>query len=142
MIFKPEISVLMSVYNAEQYLEKAIESILNQSFKNFEFLIINDASDDNSLNIINRFQDHRLHVYSNPVNLGLANSLNKGINLSQGKYIARMDADDIAVLSRLAIQYTFLEKNPHIDICGASVRLINESGEYLPDSWTYPETHE
>lgn len=125
---KPSISVVMSVYNAEKYLKKAIESILNQTFSDFEFIVINDASTDSSLEIMNSFQDTRIKLINKPNNKGFkgfVENLNMGLDLSKGKYIARMDADDIARLDRFQIQYDFLEKNPEIFIVGSDLNLID-----------------
>ncbi len=120
----PDISVIMAVYNGEHFLRKAIESILEQTFKNFEFIIINDASTDNSEKIIRSYKDKRIRLINNKHNQKLPASLNKGIRQAQGKYIARMDADDIALKNRLAEQYNFMEKNPEIDVCGSSIQCF------------------
>lgn len=121
----PEVTVLMSVYNGEQYLYEAIQSVLNQTFKNFEFLIIDDASNDSSAEIINCFNDNRIRYLRNPENLGLTLSLNKGILLSNGKYIARMDADDICLPTRLEKQLMFMNEHPECGVLGTWF-------EYLP----------
>jgi glycosyltransferase involved in cell wall biosynthesis len=120
------LTVLMPVYNGERFLKSAIESILSQSFGNFEFLIINDGSTDNSNKIIGSFHDKRIIHISNEKNLGLISTLNKGINLSRGKYIARMDGDDISMPDRLLKQVSFLEANPEISMVAAHVQLIDE----------------
>ena len=108
----PLVSILMPVYNSEKYLREAIKSILNQTFTNFELIIINDGSTDNSLKIIKSFKDNRIKIIKNKGNLGLIKTLNKGIDLAQGKYIARMDADDIAMPKRLEKQIAFFNENP------------------------------
>ena len=112
----PVISVVMPFYNAGQYLKESIESILNQSFTNFELLAIDDGSEDDSLSIVTGYKDNRIKIIRNPHNY--IKSLNTGITLAQGKYIARMDADDIMLPHRFKTQYAFMEANPHIDICG------------------------
>jgi len=114
----PKVTVLMPVYNAEKYVGEAIESILNQTFKDFEFLIINDGSTDKSLDVINSYSDPRIRVVNNETNLGLSPTLNKGIDLSNGEYIARMDADDISLPTRLLKQSVHMDKHPEIGICG------------------------
>jgi len=114
----PEVSVIMSVYNGEKYLGEAIESILTQGYKNFEFIIINDASTDKSPEIVNSYEDSRIKLIHNEKNLGLTASLIKGISLSQGRYIARMDCDDISLPERLKKQIEFMNENPHIGVCG------------------------
>jgi len=122
------VSVVMSVYNAENYLEEAILSILNQTYKNFEFIIINDGSTDISLEIIEKYakKDNRIKVISRE-NKGLIYSLNEGIKLSKGKYIARMDADDISLPDRFEKQVKFMENNLDVGVCGSSVISFNDS---------------
>ncbi|MDL5039750.1 glycosyltransferase family 2 protein [Heyndrickxia coagulans] len=121
---KPLVTVLMPVYNGEKYLREAIESILNQTYKNFEFLIIDDGSTDNSKQIIKSYKDSRINLVSNGRNLKLINSLNKGIDLSSGKYIARMDCDDISMPRRLEKQVNFMEKNKDVIMCGTGVKIL------------------
>ncbi|WP_256621503.1 glycosyltransferase family 2 protein [Methanolobus chelungpuianus] len=127
---EPEISVVMSVYNGEKHLDECIGSILGQSFRDFELIIVNDCSMDGSLKIIERYEksDHRIKVINNPENLGLTKSLNIGIKISRGKYIARIDADDICSPDRFEIQYQFLEKQKHIFLAGSGTDKIDESG--------------
>jgi len=124
----PVISVLMPVFNAEKDLRQAIDSILNQSFTDFEFLIINDGSTDDSVNIIRSFTDPRIRLIQNPQNLGLVPTLNRGLAEACGKYIARMDADDISEPERFASQIVLLEKTP-ADICGGLFRIIDSEGK-------------
>ena len=109
----------MPVYNGEKYLQEAIESILNQTFKDFEFIIINDGSTDKTLEIIKSFTDPRIKLITQE-NRGIIYSLNKGITESRGKYIARMDADDISLPERLEKEYRFLEQNPNYGIVGTT----------------------
>lgn len=129
----PLISVVMPVYNAEEYLEEAIESILNQTYENFEFIIINDGSTDTSSCIIDKYveKDSRvIHVKND--NQGISISLNNGIALAKGKYIARMDADDISLCNRFEEQIEFMEANIEIGVCGTWVDFIGDirPGEY------------
>lgn len=119
MQIPPEISVLMCVYNGSLYVKEAIESILNQTFTNFEFVIVNDGSTDESEAIILSYSDPRIKYIRNPGNLGLIASLNKGIEASFGKYIARMDADDISLPERLQEQYAYMESHPLLGVCGS-----------------------
>jgi glycosyltransferase involved in cell wall biosynthesis len=121
----------MSVYNGGKYLGESIQSILGQTFSNFEFIIINDCSTDNSLTIINDYikKDKRIVLINNSRNLGLTKSLNLGIKEARGKYIARIDSDDIALPNRLKTQYDFLEKNKDIFLVGSSSYTIDESGK-------------
>lgn len=115
---KPEISVIMSVYNGEEYVAETIESVLCQTFEDWELIIINDCSTDSTSEILSRYakKDERVKVHTNEVNLRLQASLNKAVSLSQGKYIARIDADDIALPERLEKQYKFMEGNPDISL--------------------------
>ena len=117
----PLLSVLMPVFNSELFVAEAIESILDQTFADFEFLILDDASTDNSLEIINDFEkkDSRIKVFQNEKNLGVVESRNKLINLSKGKYIAWIDSDDIAIENRFEEQIKFLETHPEIGMVGA-----------------------
>jgi len=126
---EPKISVIMSVFNGSKFLSHAIQSILNQTFKEFEFIIVNDGSTDDSLNIIRSFEsaDSRIKVISK-LNEGLAKSLNAAISVSKGKFIARMDADDISYENRLEKQYEYMQKNKSIDLCGCSMDIIDELG--------------
>ena len=112
----PKISLIMSVYNGEDYLSEAIDSVLSQTFRDFELIVINDCSTDSTGEILNRFAelDKRVKVHTNEVNLRLPSSLNKAISYAQGKYIARMDADDICLPERLEKQYNFMENNPSV----------------------------
>ncbi len=118
----------MSVYNADQYLDEAIESILTQTYKDFEFIIINDGSIDTSFDIIKKYakQDARILVISRE-NRGLIASLNEGILQAKGKYIVRMDADDISISTRLEEQLQFMENNSDIGISGTAVIFFNEN---------------
>lgn len=114
----PPITVLFPVYNASAYLKEAMDSILNQTFKEFEFLVINDGSTDESVEIIESYEDGRIRLVHNEENLGLIATLNKGIDLIDSKYIVRADADDICLPERLHQQYNFMEANPDIGISG------------------------
>lgn len=120
------ISVIMSVHNTkEEYLRPAIESILNQTYSNFEFIIIDDNSDSRTKNILKSYQDERIIIHTNSQNLGLTKSLNIGINLSRGKYIARMDSDDISLKTRLEEQLKYMEEHPDVVLLGSFTRPIN-----------------
>lgn len=136
----PEISIIMSVYNAENFLQESISSILSQNFIDFEFIIVNDGSTDKSLQLINQIAktDNRI-VVINQENLGLAMALNNALRISRGKYIARMDADDIALNNRLKIQAEFLQKNSEIDIVGSFVHAFGDNKNRI---WKFPVTKE
>lgn len=125
------ISVLMTVYNGEKYLNESIESILNQSFTDFEFIIVNDGSTDKSREIIESYKDTRIILINNNTNRGLIESLNIGLNTARGRYIARLDHDDIALPERLSTQYDFMEKNREIDVVGSWTECIDEKGNNL-----------
>lgn len=124
-----KVSVLMPVYNAEKYLAEAINSIISQTFRDWELLIINDGSTDSSLSIINGFSDSRVRVINNESNIGLIKTLNKGIGLCNGQYIARMDADDISMPNRLALQVNFLDGNEDYILCGTNADVIDSDGK-------------
>ncbi|MGL4739215.1 MAG: glycosyltransferase family 2 protein [Sarcina sp.] len=121
-----KVSIVMSVFNGEKFLKEAIESILNQTFKNFEFLIINDGSTDQSLDILKSYSDERIKILDNSGNKGLIYSLNRGVKESQGEYIARMDADDISMPNRLEKQVEFLDENIDVNLVGSSIECIFE----------------
>jgi glycosyltransferase involved in cell wall biosynthesis len=123
------ISVIMPVYNSANYLPQAIKSILNQTYTNFEFIIIDDGSTDLSLQIIKKFAkiDERIVVIHNKKNLGICLSLNKGIKLAKGNYIARMDSDDWSYPNRLLKQFVFMKKHPEVSVCGGSIRVCDNN---------------
>lgn len=121
----PLVTVLMPAYNAGLYIGEAIDSILSQTYTNFEFLIINDGSTDNTVAVIESYNDPRIRLVSNDKNRGLIYSLNRGLELARGKYIARMDADDITVDIRFEIQVKFLEAHPDIDILGTALVYLD-----------------
>lgn len=122
---QPLISVVMSVFNGEKYLPYAIESILNQTYRDFEFLIINNGSNDKTRDIILSYGDPRIKLVDNATNLGLSKALNKGCKLARGKYIARLDADDTAHPTRFKKQINFLEKNEDVAVLGTDYTLID-----------------
>ncbi|MDA2918198.1 glycosyltransferase [Desulfobacterota bacterium AH_259_B03_O07] len=130
----PKVTVLMSVYNGELYLREAIHSILLQTFEDFEFLIINDGSTDNSRKVIQSYKDPRIKLIDNEHNLGLTESLNKGFAMAEGEFIARQDADDISEPERLASQVAFLEKNPEVALLGTGCKWIDENGKVIGNS--------
>lgn len=127
----PKISVVMSVYNGEYFLREAIDSILAQSFTDFEFIIIDDCSTDSSVDVINSYQDKRIRLLRNEKNLRLPASLNKGIMASKGEYIARMDADDISLPNRFEKQVEYLDRHTDIVALGGSYQAIDKDGNNL-----------
>ena len=129
-IRNPRISVLMSVYNGEEFLKESIESILNQTFADFEFIFIDDGSTDASEEIVHSFSDPRLVVVQQE-NIGLTKSLNKGLGLARGAYIARQDADDISVSNRFEKQVAYLDAHPEVAVVGGSVVRVDDKGNAL-----------
>ncbi|WP_374166342.1 glycosyltransferase family 2 protein [Arcticibacter sp. MXS-1] len=127
----PRISVVLPVYNAEKYVGEAVDSILAQTYKDFELLVINDASTDRSLEVLEQYKDRRIRLINNEENLKVVKSLNKGIDLAQGEFIARMDADDISHPLRFERQLNYLERNPDIDICGSWVQTFGSEHHIL-----------
>lgn len=125
----PKISVVMSVYNGERYLRQSVESILKQTFDDFEFIIIDDGSTDNASGILEEYQksDSRIRLLRQE-NMGLTRSLNRGINLAKGEYIARMDSDDISTPERLAKEVGFLDENTEFVLVGSWADVIDDGG--------------
>lgn len=132
----PLVTVLMAVYNGEAYLGEAIESILRQTYSFYEFIIIDDASTDSSRRLAKSYQDPRICVVTNPCNLRLAASLNRGISLARGKYIVRMDADDISHPDRLEKQVAFMEENRDVGVSGSWLYCFGDKKQL----WDYPLT--
>lgn len=129
---QPEITVLMSCYNAEQWLAEAIDSVLTQTHQNFEFILVDDGSKDNTLNLLRKYEklDHRIKVIAK-ANTGLPDSLNVGIFQAKGTWIARLDADDICEPSRLEQQLDFVNKNPQVVLLGTGFSQIDVSGQIV-----------
>lgn len=128
----PAISVVMPVYNAERYIAEAVESILNQTFTDFEFIIINDGSTDRSLEILQCYarQDSRIRLISRE-NRGLVKTLNEGLALAKAPLIARMDADDVAFLDRFHLQVQFMDQHPEVVCIGGYWEIIDDAGRVL-----------
>ena len=118
----PAVTVLMPVHNGAPYLKQAIESILAQTFSDFEFLIIDDGSTDDSSAIVSSYTDPRIRLTANPGNLGLTETLNSGMRLARGRYVARMDCDDISHRRRLATQVAFMDAHGEVAVCGTWIR--------------------
>jgi glycosyltransferase involved in cell wall biosynthesis len=126
----PEISVVMSVYNGESYLKEAIDSILMQTFADFEFIIVDDGSTDSSAAIVKSYSDSRIRLVQQE-NMGLSKALNKGISLAKGRYIARLDSDDVSLPERLKLQFDFLEKNSKAVIVGSNAIVMDKDGNTI-----------
>ncbi|MFH1027215.1 MAG: glycosyltransferase family 2 protein [Pseudomonadota bacterium] len=125
----PEITVLMPVHNGGKFLRPAIASILQQTLTEFEFVIIDDASSDETDDVVRQFSDSRIRYFRNEQNLGVAQTLNKGLDLANGDYIVRADADDISLPGRIEQQVQFMDAHPAIGVSGSRVRLF---GDELP----------
>ena len=128
IISSPQVTVLMGVFNGAAYLRNAVDSILAQTFRDFEFIIINDGSTDDSRAILNSYDDRRIRVIENEENIGLTRSLNKGLILARAELIARQDADDISHPTRLEKQVVFMSMNPEAVMVGTQARYINARG--------------
>jgi glycosyltransferase involved in cell wall biosynthesis len=124
----PKVSVLMAAYNTEKYIKDSIESILDQTFKDFELIILDDASKDSTWKIIKDYEskDSRVRVFQNEKNLTISPTRNKLIGLSTADYIAWQDADDISLPERLQKQYEYMLNNPKVGICGGSLQFFND----------------
>ena len=131
----PYITVLMPVYNGIAYLEQAIESVLNQSLKDFEFLIVDDCSTDCSLKLIRKYQDPRIRLIVNEENMGQAASLNRGLAMATGRYVARLDQDDVCLPERFRVETEFLERRPDLAIVCTWEYSIDEKGRRIR-RWT------
>ena len=125
----PLVSVLMPCYNNADYIGEAIESILCQSLQDFELIVLDDCSTDNSAEIISSFADERIVYHCNERNMGLANNLNIGLEIARGKYIVRMDGDDISLPDRLKTQIDFLETHPDIDLCSCGMEMFGKDNK-------------
>ena len=140
---QPLVSVIMPVYNGSRFVAKAVESILTQTYQHFEFIIIDDASTDNTFEILRTFhrKDKRIRLYGNPKHLGVSLTVKAAIKKVRGRYIARMDSDDIAYPMRLEKQVAYLESHPGTVAVGAQCRIINKNGKTLGFK-RFPLTHE
>jgi glycosyltransferase involved in cell wall biosynthesis len=129
----PLVSVVMPVYNAAPFVKQAVESILTQTYKNFEFIIIDDASKDNSHEIVKKLarRDKRIRLLRNKKNIGIGATMNKLLSEVKGDFIARMDADDVAYPTRLEKQVNYLLENPDVGIVGSFMNEINEKNEFV-----------
>ena len=133
----PAISVLMPAYNAATYIAQAIDSILQQTFRDFELIIVNDGSTDRTEDIVLSYQDNRIRYFKNDGNKGLTYTRNRLVGLSECKYIAFLDSDDFAVLNRLEVQYEILISNPELVLVSSSVMSLTESGETEQGNWLF-----
>ena len=134
---RPIVTVLMPVYNGETFLKEAIDSVLNQTFTDFEFLIINDGSTDKSEEIILGYNDSRIRYIKNDENLKLIKTLNKGINLANAEFLVRMDADDISLSNRIERQVYFMQNNADVVVAGSWFQSIGDNSDIIK----YPSLH-
>lgn len=132
----PLISVLIPCFNCEKYVETAVRSIMNQTYPNLEIFITDDNSTDGSWKILQKLaeEDERIHLFRNPANLKIVNTLNEMVSAAHGEYIARMDADDISLPTRIEKQIAFMESHPDVALCGTNVWRINEAGRKINNS--------
>ncbi len=137
------VSVLMAVHNGEKYLHQALDSILSQTYTDFEFIIVDDGSSDSTVPIVGGYaaRDRRMVLVYNEANIGLTRSLNRGLELAQGEYVARMDADDISLPGRLNAQVSFLDDHPEVAVLGTAAYLIDPSG-VQGQLIRFPESHD
>lgn len=126
-----DITVFIALYNSEKYIEETLNSLFCQTFTNFEILIINDASTDKSVEIVEKFKHSKIRLIHNETNKGICYTRQRGINEARGKYIAIIDSDDIAIHDRLEKQFDFLENNPEIVLCGTNAKFIDENNKEI-----------
>lgn len=134
---EPRVSIILPNYNGEKYLEDTIYSVLNQSYSNFELIIVDDASTDNSRNIIEKFHDERIRKYYSDTNRHVAYNTNIGFEMACGEYIARIDSDDQWEKEKLEMQLEFMEKNPQYGACFTKVNIINDKSEIANETYTW-----
>lgn len=137
-IKKPAVTVFMAAYNASKDIKAAIDSVLNQTFPDFELLIVNDGSTDDTAAIVGSYQDSRIRLVHNPKNMGLVPTRNVALSEARGKYLAILDSDDIAYPERLQLQFEFLESNPEMALCGGHAKIIDEAGTETSEELTVP----
>lgn len=131
----PTLSIIMPVFNTEPFIKEAVGSLVNQTFSDFELIIVNDGCTDRSIEIVKEFKDPRIRILTNEVNSGIVFSRNRGTKAALGKYIAPFDADDIARKDKFEKQIRFLEKHPKFGMIGSWAELIGENGEPLKKKW-------
>lgn len=124
----PLVSICIPMYNSEKYITDTIESLINQTYKEIEIIIIDDGSEDKSVDMVNNIKDSRIRLYKNGINRGLPYTRNRGIDLAKGKYIALIDADDIAYLNRIKIQVDFMEKNREYGVIYSYIQPFGNIG--------------
>jgi glycosyltransferase involved in cell wall biosynthesis len=138
--YSPVISVIMAVYNGERHVARALMSILAQTFTNFEVIIVDDGSKDNTFRIINSIKDRRITLIQHD-NVGLTKSLNEALFIARGKWIARHDADDFSISTRFEDQINFLERNPDVGLLGSNCFIQPEKHGIVNEVYVYPEQY-
>lgn len=128
------VSVIIPLYNAEKYIAETIESVLQQTYQNFEVIVIDDCGTDHSVEIVKRYKDERIKIFHNERNMGIAYSRNRGLKESSGEYIALLDNDDVAINTRLEKQVAFLQEHPEIDVVSGNAQWIDENGKVVRDT--------
>ena len=143
MVSKIVVSIVIGVFNEEKLIARALKSIINQTYIDWELIVVDDGSTDSSREIIKSYasQDNRIILVENKTNLGLAASLNSGISIARGKYIARMDADDESLPHRLERQTAFLDLNPNVDVLGTAALYVDRQGNTIKEIFL-KERHE
>ncbi|AXE19401.1 hypothetical protein DR864_17455 [Runella rosea] len=136
----PKVTIIMPVYNGAKTLERAVSSILNQTYHNWQLLILDDGSTDETVEVARRFQDMRVQVLTDGQHKGIAARLNQAVSLATGKYIARMDSDDFSYPERLSKQVQFLETHLSVDLVGTHIRLLNREGQDI-GTHIFPSHH-
>lgn len=139
-IQQPLVSIVMPFFNAAEYIGFAVESLIGQTYPYWEAILINDGSTDSSLEQIGKWQDSRLKLVNLTENKGIVHALNVGLSLAAGKYIARMDADDICIPERLAKQVAVMEANPNLTVLGSAAWVIDEAGQLTGQQMARPQT--
>ena len=137
----PKVSVILSTHNDELYIQQAVDSILNQTFTDFEFIILDDASTDKTPDILHKYRDPRIKIITNAQNKGIPASVNVGLAQAKGEYIARMDGDDVSALERFAKQVTFLDANPRIGVVGTQRKYLDTAGNFYNCNIRVHTTH-
>lgn len=136
---KPLVSVIMPVYRAEKYIGESVESLLNQTYENFEAILIDDCGNDNSIDIVEKYADSRFRIIRNPYNCGIAYSRNRGLECCEGELIAILDDDDVCMSQRFEKQVDFMNAHPDIDVVGGESVWIDEDGKIIRDRLPMPD---
>jgi glycosyltransferase involved in cell wall biosynthesis len=132
---KPELSIIMPLFNSERYVGVAVESLLSQSYGDFELIIVNDCSTDGSLEVLRKYNDQRICIMHNETNQGIVFSRNKGLKAANGTFIAPFDSDDVAMPNKFNLQIGFLKKHTRLGMLGSWAKLIDENGNLLKKRW-------